>query len=132
MNLHVTRTTFTQFSTCGTLTVEGKTFYTLEPPKRDYKPCCIPLGTYDVSIRWSEKHKRLVPHVENVPGFTEIEIHVGNFPKDTEGCLLVGRSSGTDQVSGSRLAFDALFSILSDAKETDERITITYTEKENQ
>ena len=132
MKLLVTRTTFTQFSVGGTLTIEGHTFYTLEPPKRDEKPRAIPCGTYDVTIRWSEKHKRLVPHVENVPGFEEIEIHIGNFPKDTLGCLLVGQAAGTDQVVGSRLAFDALFRILSDAKEAGEPITITYTEKEHE
>lgn len=131
MNLLVTRTTFTAFSVSGTLLIDGHTYYTLEPPKRAEKPCAIPCGTYDVSIRWSEKHKRLVPHVENVPGFEEIEIHIGNFPKDTLGCLIVGQAAGTDQVVGSRLAFDAIFRILSDVKESGEPITITYTEKEN-
>jgi hypothetical protein len=128
MNLLVTRTTFTPFSVGGTLAIDGHTFYTLEPPKRDEKPCAIPCGTYDVTIRWSEKHKRLVPHVEHVPGFEEIEIHIGNFPKDTLGCLLVGQAASTDQVVGSKLAFDKIFAILSDVKEGGEPITITYQE----
>lgn len=129
MNLLVTRDTFTAFSVGGQLLIDGHNFYTLEPPKRDEKPCAIPCGTYDVSIRWSGKHQRLIPHVEHVPGFEEIEIHVGNFPKDTLACLLVGKTRGTDFVGGSRLAFDVVFRILSDAKEKGEPITITYTEK---
>jgi hypothetical protein len=131
MRLLVTRDTFTTFSCIGTLEIEGQKFFTLEPPKKDEgKPRAIPLGTYDVTIRWSEKHKRLVPHVENVPGFAEIEIHVGNFPADTEGCLLVGKTKGPhpDFIGGSSLAFNPIFQMLSDAKERGEPTTITYTE----
>lgn len=108
MNLLVTRTTFTPLSTISEVTLGDHLYYGLEPPKRDDKPYCIPLGTYDVTIRWSEKHKRLVPHVENVPGFSEIEIHIGNFPRDTEGCLLVGLSSTPDAIFKSKMAFDEL------------------------
>lgn len=131
MKLLVTRNTFTGLSTVGELAVDGLHFgYTLEPPKRDYKPHCIPLGTYDVTIRWSPKHARLIPHVENVPGFEEIEIHVGNFPKDTEGCLLVGKVKGAkpDYIGLSRVAFDDLFQRMADAKEAGEDISISYTE----
>lgn len=134
MKLLVTRKTFSELSTIGELAIDGAFFgHTLEPPKREDKPCCIPLGTYDVSIRFSEKHKRLIPHVENVPGFTEIEIHIGNFPKDTEGCLLVGNitSSTPDQILGSKVAFDCLFGLLSEAKEKAEPITITYREADD-
>lgn len=131
MNLLVTRQTFTELSTMGALAIDGAFFgHTLEPPKREIKPCAIPLGTYDVSIRWSERHQRLIPHVENVPGFSQIEIHIGNFPHDTEGCLLIGNivSSTPDQILGSKIAFDCLFRLLTDAKEKNEPITITYTE----
>lgn len=131
MNLLVTRQTFTELSTMGELAIDGAFFgHTLEPPKRETKPCAIPLGTYDVSIRWSERHQRLIPHVENVPGFSQIEIHIGNFPHDTEGCLLIGNvvSSTPDQILGSKIAFDCLFRLLTDSKEKNEPITITYTE----
>lgn len=128
MNLLVTRTDFSSLSTIGELTAGDLKYFTLEPPKRDFKPCCIPVGTYDVTIRFSPKHSRLIPHVENVPGFEEIEIHIGNFPRDTEGCLLVGKIKGPnpDFIGGSRLAFDELFHALVDAKDRGEEITITY------
>lgn len=131
MNLLVTRKTFTEFSTIGELVIDGAFFgHTLEPPKRELKPCCIPLGSYDVSIRWSERHKRLIPHVENVPGFSQIEIHVGNFPADTSGCLLIGNvvTSTPDQILGSKVAFDCLFRLLTEAKEAGDPISITYQE----
>jgi hypothetical protein len=44
-----------------------------------------------------------------VPQFSGIRIHPGNTAKDTEGCILVGRRRGADEVYESRLAFDALF-----------------------
>lgn len=131
MNLLVTRKTFSPFSTIGELTTDGLKLNTMEPPRREAKPRCIPAGTYDVSIRWSPKHGRLIPHVENVPGFEEIEIHVGNFPADTQGCLLVGRTVGPnpDFIGGSKLAFEELFHKLADAKDRGEAITITYQEE---
>ena len=53
-----------------------------------------------------------VPHVLNVPGFDEIEIHPGNFPGDTEGCLLVGFTRLPDMIESSRAAFADLMARL--------------------
>lgn len=131
MNLTVTRNTFTQVSTIGDLAVNGDHYgFTLEPPRRADKPCCIPLGTYDVKVRWSAKHGRLLPGVENVPGFEDIEIHPGNFPKDTLACLLVGKTVGPlpDFIGGSTKAFDPLFLQIVDAVTKNEPITISYLE----
>lgn len=130
MKLLVNRNTFTSLSTEGTLSVDGQfSGFTLEPPKRDEKPRAIPLGTYDVTIRYSPKHGRLIPHVENVPGFEDIEIHIGNWPSDTLGCLLIGQKEGTDFVGGSKPEFDELFRRMTEAKAFGEPITITYVEE---
>lgn len=131
MNLTVTRNTFTELSTIGDLAVNGEHYgFTLEPPRRADKPCCIPLGTYDVKVRWSAKHGRLLPGIENVPGFEDIEIHPGNFPKDTLACLLVGKTKGPlpDFIGGSALAFDPLYWQICDAAAAEEAITISYLE----
>lgn len=115
MNLSVQREKLTKQSTIGRLTIDGVDnffLYTLEPEKRDddVKPRAIPAGTYALTIRFSPKHGRLVPHVEMVPGFEEIEIHIGNSPRDTLGCLLVGRTyPEPDFIGGSHAAFDDLF-----------------------
>lgn len=133
MKLLVNRNKFTGLSTEGTLLVDGQfSGFTLEPPNRDIKPCAIPPGTYDVTIRWSEKHKRLIPHVENVPGFEDIEIHIGNWPKDTLGCLLIGQKEGPDFIEGSKLEFDELFRRMTEAKAMGDPITITYTEAKDE
>jgi hypothetical protein len=113
MNLTVQRQWFTENSVCGEMSVDG-TFqcFTLEPPVRETKPYCIPGGTYEVSLSVSPRFRFVTPRVLNVPNFTEIEIHPGNYPHDTEGCCLVGQTHDTDFVGDSRAAFDALMLVL--------------------
>jgi hypothetical protein len=116
MKITVTRWIATELSTIGRLFVDGSwVCYTLEPvtiADLNVKPRAIPAGTYRLTIRWSPKHGRYVPCVEGVPGFVGIEIHVGNFPRDTLGCTLVGLGMQTDEVTGSHGAFDKLFALL--------------------
>lgn len=129
MRIEVRRSWYTSRSTVGELYLNGQFFcYTLEPPKRDVKPRAIPVGTYDLSLRFSERFSRLMPHVESVPGFGGILIHWGNYPKDTEGCLLVGSTHETDFVGNSRSSFDRLWAELQEAREQGP-ITISYTEQ---
>lgn len=128
MSLLVERLWPTSQAVCGRLTAGDLHFFTLEPPygSPDVKPRAIPAGTYDLQILWSPKHRRIVPHVMNVPGFEEIEIHWGNYPKDTEGCLLVGNTHLTDFIGDSLKAFDALFTLLAEWNNGGGGITITY------
>jgi hypothetical protein len=126
--LTIIRDQLTQQSTGGQLFIDGVfQCFTLEPVTRNdqVKPRAIPEGTYDLDISFSPKHGRDVPHVENVPGFTEIELHIGNFPKDTEGCCLLGQTRSADFVGQSHGAFDALFAKLQTICPTQ----ITYTNK---
>ena len=129
MKLEVKRQWFTSRSTVGELIVDGVHFcYTLEPPTRDdeIKPRAIPAGTYEVRIGWSPRHHRLIPMVGGVPGFSGVEIHIGNYPRDTEGCLLVGRTKDEDEVGESTATFVRLFSMLSEAEARSEEVTISY------
>src|SRR5262249_51155425 len=77
--------------------IDGKKDYvSLEPVSTtsDVKPRAIPCGTYPVRIRKSKKFKREMPHIDEVPGFEGIEIHTGNFPHQTLGCVLIGQYAG--------------------------------------
>lgn len=40
-----------------------------------------------------------------------ILFHVGNFNRDSEGCILVGRGLGIDMLTGSRAEFEALMEL---------------------
>ena len=72
----------------------------------------IPFGEYEVALTWSNKFKRFMPLIMNVPLYEGVRIHSGNRPEDTEGCLLVGKIRGEDFVGRSREAFGELFPLL--------------------
>lgn len=99
--------------TLGEMSVDGaRCCATLEPSPGDPAHPCIPAGVYPVAIAWSEKFRREMPRVENVPGRTAIEIHWGNFASDTEGCILVGATAHAyprPTIWDSRETFEALF-----------------------
>lgn len=111
MQITVQREVYTDKSTQGEMLIDGQHFcWTLEPRKDQLrgKPYCIPAGTYTVILQRSARFQMTTPHLLDVPGFTEIEIHPGNYSRDTEGCTLVGLEKNTDFVGQSRDAFDAL------------------------
>lgn len=127
MKLALKRLHKTQNSTIGELTVDGLfQCYTLEDIEREVKiksETAIPKGTYKVIINHSNRFKRLLPLLIDVPGFEGIRIHSGNSNHDTEGCILVGETRSKDFIGKSRKAFDKLFEKMKRA----ESITITIT-----
>jgi hypothetical protein len=52
----------------------------------------IPCGRYKVEMIWWSKHKRMIPHLIGVPGFTGILIHGVATEQDTQGCIGVGEN----------------------------------------
>src|SRR5438309_3062848 len=97
MNVNVNRDLYSSRSTQGRLSIDGAfECFTLEPARRadDIKPRAIAAGTYPLTIRWSFRFKKHVPHIEKVPGFDAVEQHIGNFPDDTEACTLLGDARG--------------------------------------
>jgi Family of unknown function (DUF5675) len=106
----------------GELLVDGAhEAFTLEPCATAAYPT-IPAGTYPIKLLESPRFGIVTPHVQNVPGRSFIEIHPGNSPEDTEGCLLVGETQTADWVGSSRYAFLKLMALL----ERAESIEITY------
>lgn len=91
----VNRFEFTDVSTIGNLSVDNGLFQcqTLEDTVRRVKKpgeTAIPAGIYRLTLENSPKFG-FVPHILNVPLYTDILIHAGNQAEDTRGCLLVGR-----------------------------------------
>ena len=128
MNLTVKRQQGDALCTPGEMLVDGMHFgYTLEP-RRDQsqgKPFCVPAGTYQLVMGWSVHFNMLVPQVIAVPDFTGVEIHPGNYARDTHGCCLVGEIQSTDFVGQSRWAFDTLVAKLLNSSGPH---SITYTD----
>ena len=125
MKIQIKRLHKTANSTIGEMTIDGKfECYTLEDIERDVKIKCetaIPKGTYKVIINQSNRFKKLMPLVLNVPNFEGIRIHPGNSNHDTEGCILVGQTRSKDYISKSRKAYEILFAKMKLAKD----ITLT-------
>ena len=64
----------------------------------------IPVGVYAVRLYASPKHGPDTPELVGVPGFQHVQIHSGNGPQDTLGCLLFGLGRDEHQVIRSRQA----------------------------
>lgn len=93
---------------------------------KEYGSTAIPYGSYEASLYESPKHG-MVPLLHNVKGFDKIEMHKGNFPKDTLGCLLVGTSFGEDRINNSRVGFLRLM----DELVKYDKINVTISKKSN-
>ena len=94
------------------------TGYTLESAGPDTtargKDRRIPAGLYSVVWHKSPKFNRMVPvlYHEQVPKDRYIEIHAGNYPKHTEGCILVGKWANDEGVFESVKTLEALLSFI--------------------
>jgi hypothetical protein len=103
-----------QKCTSGYLAVNGTIqAYTLELPWQGNKPLIssIPSGTYKGVLRYDHTDQWRI-ELQGVPGRTVVEIHTGNTPDDSEGCILVGKELGSDLCSikagTSKPAYQAL------------------------
>lgn len=92
-----------------------------------YGKTAIPEGTYEIELTHSPRFKKILPEILNVPNFSGIRIHTGNSSKDTEGCIIVGTWDGEkeDWVGSSKIAFDELMTLLEEATNNKEKVTIT-------
>lgn len=72
--------------------------FTLELPwKSNTKNIsCIPMGTYDCVPHNSARFKNIY-RLLDVPGRSGILIHIGNYLKEIEGCILPGRGVDTQK-----------------------------------
>ena len=103
--------------------------------KKVYGKTAIPYGRYEVTLKvksrkYSKKKQYefcegFLPRLLNVPGFEGILIHIGNFPEDTEGCILVGENKVKGGVVNSTKYFKQLYEILKEADNNNEEIWLT-------
>lgn len=68
----------------------------------------IPAGQYGLEIYDSPHAGHPVPLLRDVPGRDFVEIHCGNVPQDSKGCILVGLSRTEGTIQDSRAAFNVL------------------------
>lgn len=151
INLTLSRKYFLPKYTIGKLYINGKYFCdTLEDTDRKlyqgmqkkwiserkvYGETAIPYGTYKITMKVkSNKFQKYnqyqfcegyLPRLIDVPAFEGVLIHIGNTPKDTLGCILVGENKVKGQVVNSTKCFKELYKILKEADDNSEEIYIS-------
>lgn len=131
--------------TIGKLTIPGRyECWVLEDQRRDVKvkgDTRIPAGRYEIKLRsegrihqnylakfGSDFHKGTL-HLQDVPNFLYILIHIGNTEKDTEGCLLTGKTysvaNGHFTIQQSTAAYKELYAIIRDLLIAGEKVFIS-------
>lgn len=146
MDIKVNRFSSGKEDTLGTLSIDNKFFaFTLEDEARTKKvmgETRIPAGRYEIKLRTeggfhnrylnkfgSNFHKGML-HLQDVPNFTWVLIHIGNDDDDTAGCLLVGDSSFSNveepgKIGSSTNAYKRLYPVIASALEAGESVHIT-------
>lgn len=115
MRIKVIREILTPTETLGSLYINDKFFcYTLEDVDRHFinnqseefikahkvkANTAIPSGEYRMVLSMSNRFKRIMPEVLNVPAFQGIRFHGGNTHKDSEGCVLVAKQRNVNKPS---------------------------------
>jgi hypothetical protein len=112
MILEVRRQNNGQGATTGYLLVDDEVVcYTLERPWQNNESniSSVPSGVYNSRLRYDHSDRWRVELI-GVPGRENIQIHIGNQPDQTKGCILVGMEIDSDLSSlrRSREAYEEL------------------------
>lgn len=91
----------------------GMRLFSLELPWKEnqFRISCIPEGNYTCVWHLSPKFGWTYLVTGTAPR-TQILFHAGNYPKDTWGCILLGKSRSKDRVWNSRLACQEFYMAL--------------------
>lgn len=115
--------------TLGKLSINGvHECFICEDAVRDSKihgQTAIPAGRYEVIITLSNRFKRELPILLNVPNYEGIRIHSGNHEGHTEGCLLPGKTRNDTGVFSSVLATNNLILKIRNALNEGRKVFIT-------
>lgn len=140
MNLFLNRFLKTDEVTLGSIILKGEhQCFTLENTVRDVKvmsETAIPTGVYEIGLRTggymtTSYKSRFKNHqgmlwLQNVDNFEWIYIHIGNKPKDTDGCILVGYScdATSNFIGHSTDAYLSLYKKITTCLNSGERVFI--------
>jgi hypothetical protein len=140
MKLLIERTIYTDTTSSGALSIDGKWFcFTLEDAARAYgvkvqDKTCIPSGEYGVTITPSTRFERPMLHIYSdkvsmacelgAIRFTGIRVHGGTNHMHTAGCVLAGYTRvADDRIKDS--AEKALLNRVASAMDVGEEVRLT-------
>lgn len=132
LTIEIHRRHFKGEYTIGSLYIGGHwVCNTLEPHCIDWKnekkvsgKTAIPEGCYKVDLGFSNKFKRLMPYLTNVPHFTGIMIHPGISVLNTRGCILVGFNTMRGYLTQSKIAFEKIIEKIKYARKAGNDIEV--------
>lgn len=104
-------------ATTGIIYIDGvQRFYSLERGPND--PLRIVAGRYQITLYHSPEFKMLIPLLIDVPNRSFIEMHFGNSPQNSKGCILVGLNRASDsEITGTREAIAELVPMIQAAEQ---------------
>lgn len=132
-------------STLGLLNINGHfECFILEDAERCEKisgETAIPVGRYQIKFRkedtpltkkYRQNYDWFTHHLQimDIPNYQWVYIHIGNWPEDTEGCLLVGDVAEADpakmvsHIEKSAQAFERVYKQISDTLDRKEEVWI--------
>lgn len=140
MELLLKRQTESKEWTQGKLSLDGvPECFTLEDQsqvKKVMNETRIPAGRYQIllrtfgghheqyAIKFPLFHKGML-WLQNVPGFHDILIHIGNTDDDSSGCIVVGKGYQDGKLSFSTVAYISLYKKVIQALNNKELVFIT-------
>ena len=126
MELLVNRTEYQDHCTIGEFDINGSPYcFTLEdtvraPGVKIQNETAIPAGRYRVRMTWSNRFKKQMPELMNVPMFAGVRIHGGNTDADTEGCILAGLHRSRSSIDTCAPAVGHIYDVIATAERIEE------------
>jgi len=128
------RLAYMPFGTYGRLLVENcdTVFYTVERPWNLNMPeiSCIPEGMYPFVRAMFGEYESF--RLDDIPGRSEIFLHIANWPGELKGCIGIGLYPTADDrnhvwgVGQSTLAHAEFMKVMGDIKETSINIRAAF------
>jgi len=92
-----------------------------------YAETAIPYGRYPVVVTWSNRFKRMLTGIFNVPDFEGIRIHNGSTSKSSAGCPIVSyKRLQSGVLFNDKAAMNDLCNLVAEKQKT-EKVFITIT-----
>ncbi|PKH88325.1 DUF5675 family protein [Colwellia sp. Bg11-28] len=117
--IEINRTSHNTSSLTGEMYINGEfMMHTLELPWNNNRSfiSSIPPDTYEALLRYDKNDKWRL-ELKGVPNRSGIQIHIGNWPSQIEGCVLVGNKvkNISNELEGSTVAYKDLKSMFYDS-----------------
>jgi len=116
MELKLHRIFHNEKYTIGKLFINGVYFSdTIEDVERDIKiqnETAISKGRYQVIVNMSNRFKRMLPLLIDVPNFEGIRIHNGKDQNSSSGCIIVGENKIKGELTNSTFYMNKITDLL--------------------